>query len=513
MTLSPRPQPAPNRAQQPVKWTIRRFEQGMALLSTVSLLLVCFDLSYIPLRDFWLQGRVTFFSFKWGKVERSVPKEPIVLFSEPWVTPLYDPFKGIEPYRETEEYLETVEQFESAVFEHGLSSSQAEEILQELRERSEEMIDTNPFQIANKTGTLERIKNLMRDHVGAASSRGAFRKFWSQNYLEDKNAGKELEFFKQKIQPLMETNYFRPIGENGRPVDNFGIIDFPFGMIFLVEFIARTWFISQRRKGVSWRDAMLWRWYDVFLFLPVPYWLRFVRLLRILPVMIRLNETKLIDLQKIKKQASQGFVAGIAEDLTEVVVVSLLNQVQSSIKQGEITAFLVQQHQNEYIDLNDTNEVVEIARLVSQVLVDRVIPAAREDLETLVKYSIEKVLKNSPAYQGLSQLPGVEDLRSNLTHQIVHGFYDILHFQIRNIVKTDPTFDQLLEKLSETLTDSMRNEIQTQQSIERMEYLLHALIEEVKINYVQRLSEEDVEELMDQTRALRQVTQVSAQRY
>ncbi|MGB0563958.1 MAG: hypothetical protein ACPGVO_19485 [Spirulinaceae cyanobacterium] len=456
---------------------------------------------------------MTLFSFSWGDWEYSFPEEPIVLFNEPWVTTWYDTFKGIEPYRDTEEYLAQVEELENAVFDYGLSSPEVESILQELSDRSEEMIDTNPFQVADKTGTLERIKNLMRDHTGTESAKSAFNTFWSQDYLEAQDASEELDFFKQQIQPLIATNYFRPTGENGRPVDNFGIIDFPFGMIFLVEFIARTWFISKRRKGVSWRDAMLWRWYDVFLFLPVPYWLRFSRLLRVFPVTIRLNETKLIDLQKIKKQASQGFVAGIAEDLTEVVVVSLLNQVQSSIKQGEMTAFLVQQNQSEYIDLNDTNEVAEIARLVSQVLVERVIPAARQDLEVLVEYSIDKVLKNTPAYQGVQQLPGLDNLSSNLTHQVVHGFYDVIYVQIRHMIKTDPKFDELLEKLAETLTGSMRNELQTQQSIERMEYLMDALIEEVKINYVQRLSEEDVEDLMDQTRALREVTQVSAQRY
>lgn len=482
----------------------------MAILSTVSLLLVCFDLSYIPLRDFWLQGRVKFFAFKFGEYEYSFPKEPVTLFELTALTNAYDKIKGIEPYRETEEYLRTYKNLKDTLIRYNLESPQVETLLADLRARSEEMIDTNPFQIANKTGTLERIKNLMRDRLESDSAKDAFHTFWSLEYLNAQDVNEELSFFEQRIQPLIETNYFRPIGENGQPVDNFGIIDFPIGMIFLVEFLARTWFISRRRKGVSWIDAMLWRWYDAFLFVPFPYWLRFARLLRVIPVTIRLHESKLVDMQKVKKQMSQGFVAGIAEDLTEVVVVGVLNQVQGSIRRGEFTNFLVQQNQNEYIDLNNTNEVAEIARLVTQVVVYRVLPAARADLETLIQYSVNKVLDGSPLYKNFRQLPGMDDFTTNLSHQLIHGIYDILYVQLRDMIETDPDFDRLVEKLSETLLASMRNEMQTQQSIERMEYLLNALIEEVKINYVQRLSEEDMEELMDQTRALRQVTQVSS---
>jgi len=42
------------------------------------------------------------------------------------------------------------------------------------------------------------------------------------------------------------------------------------------------------------------------------------------------------------------------------------------------------------------------------------------------------------------------------------------------------------------------------QRIQKIESLLSDLLEEVKVNYVQKLSEEDVEKLLEETRALRQ---------
>ncbi|MDB9313160.1 hypothetical protein PN462_08610 [Spirulina sp. CS-785/01] len=487
------------------------FERIMAVLATANYILVVFDYTYIPLRDFWLQGRVHLFSINLPILEYTFPEEPFVIQSLP-VTNWYDWVKGIEPHRDTSAYLERVKDLEQTLVEYRLDSPQVETILADLREMSEDMIDTNPFQVANKTGTLEQIKNIMRDQIPEAdeSAKTAFNIFWTQAYLSQNNAPEQLDFFKQKVRPLMATNYFRPIGENGKPVDNFGLLDFPFAALFLLEFLARSWFISRRRKGVSWFDAMLWRWYDILLFFPVPYWLRSIRLARILPVMIRLDQAKLVDLQAIKRQASQGFVATIAEDLTEVVVVGVLNQVQSSIRQGELTNFLSEQNMNPYVDLNDTNEVAEISRLVVNLIVNQVLPASQQDIEILLQYTVTKTIDELPAYQGIRQVPGMEQFKNDMTKRTIHQLYQIVYTQIQQLIKEDPKFDELIEQLAETLTNSVRSEMQGKESLDRLEYLLIALIEEVKINYVQRLSQEDMEELMDQTRALRQkkVTQV-----
>ncbi|MDB9493604.1 hypothetical protein PN441_16200 [Spirulina major CS-329] len=484
------------------------FERTVAILAALNFLLVLFDLSYIPLRDFWLQGRVKFLSLKVGDFEYSFPEDPVTVMSLP-VTHWYDWVKGIEPYRDTDRYLDEFEILTENLISYNLYSPQVQQSLNILRSQSEDIIDTNPFQVANKTGTLERIKNLMRDHVETESAKEAFQTFWSLDYLEANNVSDQLDFFEQEIQPLVETNYFRPVGENGEPVDNFGILDFPFSSLFFVEFIARTWLISRRRKGVTWFDAMLWRWYDVLLFMPVPYWMNWARLLRIIPVTTRLNQAKLIDMHQIKKQASQGFVASIAEDLTKVVVVGILNQVQGSIKRGEFTNFLSQQNVNPYIDLNDTNEVAEITRLVVQLVVNQVLPAMRDDVEALVEYSINKAIADTPGAQGLASVPAIAEAQKKMTQQVVHNLYGVLYTQIQHLIEEDPEFDVLLDRIVSTFTHSMSSEITAQQSLERMEYLMTSLIEEIKVNYVQRLSAEDIEALMDQTRALRQVTQIN----
>jgi hypothetical protein len=477
------------------------FERVMASLALVNLLLVLFDLSYIPLRNFWLQGKIQVLGFTLGQIRFpgftvEIPLPPIAQW--------YDPIKGIEPYRDTQQYLKRVDDLENQMLATGLQSPQVTVILQDLRRRSEEMIDTNPFQLANKTGTLERIKNRMREQVFKnrdASAKESFRVFWSQQYLAANNRERGLGFFNNEIRPLIETNYFRPIAESGEFVNRFWLIDIWFVIPFALEFLARTWFISRRHTGVSWLDAMLWRWYDIFLLLPVFRWLR------IIPVTIRLNQAELLDLNPIQKQISQGFVASIAEDLTEVVVVRVINQAQSSIRDGDITKWLSQREVRPYIDLNNTDEVAALTTIIMQLAVYQVLPKIRPDLEALLQHHLEKALNQSPAYQGLQKVPGMEQLQHELAGRLVKEISQAVYDGINSAMEPDPVGDQLFRRLIEHLSEALGSEIQAKQTLQKIQSLLTDLLEEIKINYVERLSEEDLEEVLEQTRAIRQIAQ------
>ena len=142
----------------------------MAIIASIGFVVAMFDLTYIPNRDFYF---------------RNLP--PVVRE--------YDRFKGIEPHRETERYLNAVEQLKLTVKQTGLASSQTQSWLQELDTLSVSMIQNNPFQVAQKTGNLEKIKNEVRDRVQNQSAKGAFQTFWSQDYLTKFGWERELKFY------------------------------------------------------------------------------------------------------------------------------------------------------------------------------------------------------------------------------------------------------------------------------------------------------------------------------
>lgn len=475
-------------------------ERFMALLAVVNLIIVAFDLSYIPLRDFWLSGQVTLGGINSAYIKFDGIKLDLIPQNVSQLITRYDVVKGIIPNRDTEAYLAKVEQLQQEITTNGLESPVVNNLMGDLRRLSIEIIQTNAFSEANKTGNLERIKNRMRSHIPNPdnSAKIAFWRFWTPAYFEGK-VDQELEFFKTEIQPLLETNYYQVIGENGGYVNYFGLIDFPFGVVFALEFLIRTWFISRRRTGVSWLDAMLWRWYDLFFL--VPFW----RWLRIVPVTIRLNQAQLINLNSIQKQISQGFVAGIAEDVTEVVIIRLINQIQASIRNGDMNR-LLSEVDNPYIDINDTNETIEIIRILAKVLADRVLPAIQPEAETLLHYSVDKALKQSPAYQGIKLLPGGDRTLTGLSRQLVSQAYSAFSVALQTVLAEDKQFDRLLESLVSNIGKTISTELQAQQSMNKIEFLLIDLLEEIKINYVERLSQEDIEEILEQTRSLRNLT-------
>lgn len=471
----------------------------MALIAVINLAIVGFDLSYVPLRDFWLLGQVTIGEIKtaYGQLPGIeldlLPENVSKLITQ------YDVVKGIIPNRDTQEYLVKVEQLELELGANGVDSAKAKNLFGDIRRRSIEIVQTNAFAEANKTGNLERIKNRMRSHLPNQdnSAKAAFWRFWTPDYFQGRVA-EEMAFFETEIKPLLETNYYRAIGENGGYVDYFGLIDFPFGVLFALEFLGRTWFISRRRVGVSWLDAMLWRWYDIFFLLPIWRWLR------VIPVTIRLSQARIINLDSIQKQLSQGLVAGIAEDVTEVVIIRLINQIQTSVRNGDLGRLLSQQTANTYVDINDTNEIIELIRILAKVIADRVLPAIQPEVQTLLQYSIEKSLKQSPAYQGIKMLPGGDRTVASISHQLVSQTYNAFSSTLQAALAEDKQFDRLVESLISNIGKSVSSELQAQQSMTKIELLLVDLLEEIKINYVERLSQEDIEDILEQTRSLRQ---------
>ncbi|NET30618.1 MAG: hypothetical protein F6K19_01265 [Cyanothece sp. SIO1E1] len=454
------------------------FERLMAIFVLVNLGFVAFDISYIPWRDFYLK-------YAPGLTQRYGQR-----------------FKGIEPHRVTEAYLRAVTELEKQVAQDGLSAStQSEQLLAQLQTLSVEIIDENPFAMANKSGTLERIKNRMRDHLGNESAKQSFMRFWSQAHLRPANWLEEINFFNEEISPLIETNYFRKIGIDGRPLDLFWQIDLWFVGLFSLEFLARVVYLRRRYRGITWFDAVLWRWYDLFLL--IPFW----RWLRVVPVTIRLNRSRLVDLEPIHTRITRGLVASFAVELTEIVVIRIIDQMQNLIRQGTVARWLLQSDPSRrYIDINGVDELEVISQQLLSILVDQVLPTIKPEVEDLLHYSVTGALQKSSVYANLQSIPGVRDWSDRLTRQLVaevsQNTYGVLAASLE-----DEAGAALAQRLAQKFSETLKAQLQQEQTLNEMESLITALLEEVKINYVQRIAQEDIEALREQTHKLYEITQ------
>jgi len=450
------------------------FSRLIAILALVNLFLVFFDLSYVPWRDLYLQ-------------------------QVPGLTQLYDPVKGIKPHRETQSYLHQVSQLEAQVSRTGLQSLETESELAQLRLLSDDMITDNPFAGANKSGTLEKIKNLIRDRMGRESAHQAFELFWSVSYLTQAGWQPEIKFFQTQIQPLIETNYYRRLGINGKSYNVFWLIDLPFVVLFGLEFLGRTYYISRQQLGLTWQQAMVRRGYDIILLLP--FW----RWLRVIPVLVRLNQANLLDIELIRKQINRDFVANIAEEVTEIVAIRLIAQAQGAIQRGEIINwFLRPETRHRYIDVNSTNEVKAIATRILSLIVYQVVPKIQPDLETLLHYIIKSILNQSPVYQQLQKMPGVNELPTQLIQKLATDVSQTAYTTLITLLE-DPEVAAMSDHLFQNFGEVLEVEVQKKQNIQEIRSLLVALLEEIKINYVKGMADAGVESTLTQATQIRQI--------
>lgn len=453
----------------------RWFEGLMAILALLNLCLVSFDLSFIPWRNVYFDH-------------------------VPSLTQLYDPIKGIEPHRETQRYLETVNQLEVQVAQTDLRSPQAESLLEELRRLSNEMIEDNPFAVANKSGALEKIKNQIRDRVHIRSAHRAFAYFWSQTHFAESGWQPEITFFNTQIRPLIQTNYYRGINTNGKFIDRFWLIDLPFVTIFGLEFLIRTFYISRRWAHLTWQQATLRRWYDVFLLLPVWRWLRAV------PVIIRLYQARLLNLDPVRAQLSYEFVANFAEELTQIVGVRMINQMQESIRRGDMARRLFNTDRHPYLQVNQTDEVTAIATHLVNVSVYNVLPQLQPDIEDLVQHTLTSTLSQSPAYQRLQALPGLSYLPTQVSERLAKDLSQIVYTSLTDALE-DPVRGEIAARLVNNFRTGLGRELQKRHNLQAIESLVIDLLEEIKINYVKGIAEEGIGREIEQTEQLRQTGQ------
>ncbi len=423
----------------------------MAIIASIGLIVAIFDLTYLSSRDFYFRNL------------------PVVIQQ-------YDRYKGIEIHRETERYLNAVEQLKLTVKQTGLASAQTKSWLQELDILSVSMIQNNPFQVAGKTGNLEKIKNEVRDRVQNQSAKGAFQTFWSQEYLTKVGWDRELKFYEQKVKPLIVTNYYRRLDESGNYIDLFWQIDIIFIGIFAVELLGRTYYIRRHHRNLSWQQAIIRRWYDLILLFP------FFQFLRIIPVLIRWHQAKLVNLDVVQSELNRLLVGQIINELTDAVVIQVLQQTQGAVKQGQITRIISSYLKTPHIDLNNVNEIEVLFELILEIIVYRVIPKVQPDLEAIFRHLFNKALLESPAYRNLKMLPGIGELPAQAIDRVVKEISGSIYTALTKILE-DPDSGKLSRRLAENLTQSIGDEMQRGQTVIKIESLLYDLLEEVKATY------------------------------
>ncbi len=443
----------------------------VAVIAIINFILVIFNVSYIPLRDVYLK-RI------------------------PAIVTLYDPIKAIEPHPETTYYLQTVDELEQEIEQNGLEAKSTEILLDSLQKQSLTLLDENPFLISNKLATLATIKRLVRHEFNSLSAKNGFYQLWSKEYFQSVGTTEALDFFNSKLRPLLASNYFRPIDENGLYVDEFWRIDSVFVLFFFLEIMRKAIWRSVHDHDVSFIDRLLRRWYDWLFLLPTWRWLR------IIPVTVRIHQSKLIDFERVLAQLTHEPAAYLADRISNFLLVRLINQTQDSVASGEAAKALFSS--DSYVKLGSVNKVDAISDRLLELTIERVLPEVKPELEALLRHSLQESFKDSNVYQGIATIPGIQSLPSGVIQQLADYLAESTLEILMNSY-ADLEGRELFNHLSTQFKQSLSRELQDPKTQSHLQSLLAELLEEMKINYIQKSREEDPEATLEEAEHLREL--------
>lgn len=448
----------------------RRWSQAVTVLIWVNLLLVFFNLTYVPLRQIY---------------QRYLPA----------IVEVYDPVKAIEPHPVTQGYLVSIDELRSQVASEGIDSAAAKVTLASLRQQSQTLVAENPFLASGQITTFARLKRRIQEFTGTDSAEQAFNQFWQTDYLQQIGWAPASHFLASRLEPLLSQNYFRATLPTGQFVDEFWRIDLFFILFFGGELLARTLAISRVQREISWGAALARRWYELPLVLP--FW----RWLRLLPAGVRLHRTHLCNVENLIGQITHEPAAYLSDRVSKFAMVRLINQTQMAVQAG--TLLPTWQSTSAYTQVGDPEKVDQITDRLVQLIVLRVMPSVKPDLERLLRHSLRRALLGGELYDGIRQLPGVEALPGDA----LDGIADYLA-QASCDVLANSYSDQegrvLLDQLSRDFRHTLGQELQTDTNSKELRALISDLLEELKLNYIQQSEQEDPQATLQEVDALDQ---------
>ena len=456
----------------------RHWDRAVALWAGLNLLWVLFDITYIPLRTFWLQRNLT-----------PLPQVPLVvpLTLLPDITPLYDPVKGIEPHRETEAYLAAFTQLDEAL-QAGSNAETIAALSSRQVDLTVAMINENPFAASGNSGTLETIKNRLRQRAGLESAKQAADRLLSAAWLEQRSWLEERRFWQQQVLPLVATSYWRSIDENGRPTDHVWRTDLLlFQSVFALDILLRMLRLRRRFPGLSWRDALLRRWIDLPLLLP--FW----RWMRVVPVVERLSQAQLINVEPLRAAVSRAVVSLLALELFEVLALQLVDGTQSLIRSSQWPRWIRSLRSHQSVGGADEQQLVDLIRLWGPLLLGQVTPRLQPELQTLLGHTLQ---------QQLREVPGGAIVPAGVSRQLAVGVVDSLLGLSRGtaerLARSDDRQSALLQQAIDRFWEELAASLEQPGTLERSQELLYALLQQLKLNYLAQMNRAGIDALMDE---------------
>jgi len=238
---------------------------------------------------------------------------------------------------------------------------------------------------------------------------------------------------------------------------NFHNIDLIFVAAFLIEFIF-SWILAIVQKVYyKWFFYPFLHWYDLIGCIPVGS-LRFLRILRVFSILIRLQNLKIIDLSKTYVYATlKKYYDVVVEEVSDRVVVNIIEGAQDEISEG---GPVMDNIINNVLRPRQEVLVEWISRRLEYAL-ERDVLIKKQEFDAYIKDLIADSLSKNTELNRIEQLPvmgkliteTIENVITNIVSNIIDkALSDLASYKNRELVRdtTEIIFNSIQFKDAET---------------------------------------------------------------
>ena len=425
-------------------WSFRlTWDLFMIFIAVINLLMILFDLTYFVFRT---------------RYNAMAPE----------LVQLYDPLKGVESNPEFEAYRS------SAIRYFQESDAAVRDSLQKELSLLSEELGTTYRDFFQQTGQWQMVREMTATmHASLPQSKQLIstRQYRLQDvgpvFWTELDQQKQQEVFQNVIEPTLQNLFYRNRQLDGSFVDRFILLDAPFLLLFLLEFLGRWIYTIRKRYIERWWLFPIYNWYDILGLIPFAYF-RIFRLVRILSIYIRLHRSELTTVgQDIFSRTFKRYSNILTEELSDRVAVRLLTEIQSEIRGGASLDIIVQALRENKEPLKEI--VIETLQNFSAD------SPALDETRRLLEKSLDRAALNVPSLRFVPDF-----IKSRLTREIGLAVFDAMN---------------------ESMVEAWQNEVGAQLISEAIDFALEemnhpttgqkadALYREVAVEVVENLKE------------------------
>jgi hypothetical protein len=246
-------------------------------------------------------------------------------------------------------------------------------------------------------------------------------------------------------------------------------VDLYFVTIFVVELLIRWGFAVKEKRYHRWFFYPFVHWYDVLGCIPVGQF-RFLRILRVISIILRLQKLEIIDLTKTYLfDRIAKYMNILVEEVSDRVVVNVLENIQDEIREGTPVSDRVIME----VIMPQKTLLVEWLSQRLQTVSSDAHQKYNEDIQRYVEKRIADAVKNNREIKDIGMIPvfgsmisrNLENAISDIVYSVVNGIVqDLASTHNRAIVSdlTDLTLESILVRGNDETVSHMVKEMALQ---------------------------------------------------